>query len=225
MGAILRTCLVGLLVACLVQIPAWGLSPQPLGTVLDAEQARLDSAAAVDGATVFAGDTAETTPGGSLRLRIGAAQVYLPASSAVRLTGSASDLTGTIVRGSVGFASSGSEAIAVRAGEMTIRPQTPQPTRAQVTLVGPNELLVTSYRGPLAVELDGEVYSVAPGSTYRLLMVADSQEPQGEGAPHAKRRRKLVLLLFTLGAAAGAGILSYEGSKNRVALHPSPSVP
>lgn len=223
MGAILRTSLVGLLVGCLVGTPAWGSSPQPLGTVVGAGQARLDSAAAVGGATVFPGDIAETDAGGDLRLRLGAAQIYLPASSAVRFTGSSADLTGAIVRGTIGFASSGSESITVRAGEITIRPQTTQPTRAEVTLVGPNELLVSSYRGPLAAELDGEVYSIAPGSSYRLLMVADPQGPQGEGAPQAKRRRRLVLILFTLGAAAGAAILSYEGSKNRVALHPSPS--
>jgi hypothetical protein len=193
--------------------------------VVGAEQARLDTAAAVDGATVFSGDIAETDTAGNLRLRLGAAQIYLPASSAARFTGSSVDLTGAIVRGTVGFVSSGSESIAVRAGEITIRPQTMQPTRAEVTLVAPNELLVSSYRGPLAAELDGEIYSIAPGNSYRLLMMADAQGPQGEGAPQAKRRRKLVLILFMLGAAAGAAILSYEGSKNRVALHPSPSVP
>ena len=60
MRDILRTSLIGLLAACLIQIPAWGSPSRLLGTVVQAQHARLGFGDALSGATVFAGDTAET---------------------------------------------------------------------------------------------------------------------------------------------------------------------
>jgi hypothetical protein len=143
----------------------------------------------------------------------------------LKLEGPSGGVTATILRGTVNFASLADTTIALRALDTVIRPTTTGPTHSQVTVLDPNSLLVTSYLGPLAIEFDGQLYAVNAGNTYRVLLSADPQEPQGEGAPGAKRRRKLVFVLVAVGAAAGAGVLAYEGSKNRVALHPSSSGP
>jgi hypothetical protein len=222
---ILRTSLIGLLTACLIQIPAWGSPSRSLGIVVQSHHGRLGATDALSGATIFAGDVAETDAAGSLRLSLGKSQLYLPASSALKLEDPAGGVIATILRGTVNFASTASDTIAIRALDAVIRPATTKPTHGQVTVLDPNSLLVTSYLGPLAIEFDGELYAVNPGTTYRVLLSADPQEPQGEGAPQANHRRKLILLLVAVGAAAGAAILAYEGSKNRVALHPSSSRP
>ena len=224
MRDILRTSLIGLLAACLIQVPAWGSPSKSLGIVVQAHHGRLGAADALTGATIFAGDVAEADATGSLRLSLGQSQLCLLASSALKLEDPAGGVTATILRGTVDFASTASRTIALRALDTVIRPTTTEPTHGQVTLLDPDSLLVTSYLGPLAIEFDGELYAVNAGTTYRVLLSADPREPQGEGARGTKRR-KLILVLVAVGAAAGAGILAYEGSKNRVALHPSSSRP
>jgi hypothetical protein len=142
----------------------------------------------------------------------------------LKLEDPAGGVAATILRGTVNFASLAGNTIALRALDPVIRPTTTKPTHGQVTVLDPNSLLVTSYLGALTIEFDGELYTVNPGTTYRVLLSADPQEPQGEGTAGTKHR-KLILVLVAVGAAAAAGILAYEGSKNRVALHPSSSRP
>ena len=193
-----RTYLAAILIAALLHLPALGASAKPLGLVIQAEHAQLANAAAASGSTVYAGDSLGTDVGGSLRMRIGVAQFYLLSASAATLAEASTGASATLVHGTAGFSSPSGAGIELRTELATIRAKTAQPTHARVTVVSPNELLITSYRGPLEVDTDGETFVAAEGNTYRL--VADPQDANVKGA-----RRSHKKFLFVLGMV-GAGV-------------------
>lgn len=197
-----RTFLVAILIAALLDLPALGASAKPLGLVIQAEHAQLADAAAASGSTVYAGDSLGTDIGGSLRMRIGAAQLYLLSTSAATLAEASTGVTATLVRGTAGFSSPSGAGIELRTELATIRAKAAQPTHARVTVVSPNELLISSYRGPLAVETDGETYTVAEGSTYRL--VADPQDANVKGARRSHKKFLFVAAMVGAGAWVAA---------------------
>ncbi len=196
-----RTCLVAILIGALLNLPALGASAKPLGLVIQAEHAQLADTAAASGSTVYAGDSLGTDIGGSLRMRIGVAQFYLLSASAVTLAEASTGVSATLVHGTAGFSSPSGAGIELRTDLATVRAKAAQPTHARVTVVSPNELLISSYRGPLAVETDSETYTIAEGNTYRL--VADSQDANVKGARHS--RKKLLFVAAMVGAGAWVG--------------------
>ena len=205
MCRLLRLALIAVLIASLASAPA-ASATRPLGNVLFAEHARLGSVAAAAGSTVFAGDRVATEVGGSIRIRIGTGQIYMPAASTITLGDYPAGVSATLSRGAVGFAAQEESLIVVKASEALIRPKTSQPTHGQVELVGPKELLVSSYRGALEVVVGTEVNTVPEATTYRVLLETEPQEPVGVGAGPAQRRRAAVIFV---GAAIAAGAIAF----------------
>ncbi len=198
-----RMFLVAFLIAALVDLPVLGAPAKALGVVIQAQRAQLDDVAAVNGATVYASDSLATDIGGSLRVSAGAAQLYLLSSSSATLNDASSGVSATLAKGTAGFSTNSGSAIEVRTPHAVIRTKTPQPTHARVTITGPNELMVTSFRGPLEVDADGEVYSIAEGHTYRVIseeVAEDKPDPQDTQAPKPARRRHTAIVLVALAA-------------------------
>jgi hypothetical protein len=193
-----RAYLIAILIVALVGLPAMGAPSKPLGLVIQAQAAQLGSTAAAAGSTVYAGDSLGTDTGGSLRMRIGPAQLYLLSASVATLGETSAGVNATLVAGTAGFLSPSGPGIELRTDLGTIRAKAAQSTHARVTVVSPNEILITSYRGPLEVETDGETFTAAEGNTYRL--VAD---PQDSGVKSARHRRRA--LLFWV-AVIGVGV-------------------
>ncbi len=191
---------------------------EPLGVVLQAQGANLRSAQALAGATVFAGDTLSTTPGGSVRLRLSGAQVYLGSDSTVGLAEENTWRVAFLHRGTVGFATTGDEHVVVRALEVQIYPATTQPTHAEVSVVSRSELLVTSFTGPLEVMVGKEVYPVPEASAYRVLLEPEPQEIEGVGANVAHRARVIGVIA---GVTIAAAVITLVLLKNAI----SPSIP
>jgi hypothetical protein len=205
---ILRALLVAVLVASLVEAPVWGASAKAVGIVVQAQDAQLDNLAAADGANVYPGDSLATGAGNAiLRMRSGATQLYLLASSSATVADSPTGLSAVLRQGSAGFGSSALGAVEVHTPLATIRPKTAQPTHARVTITGPNELLITSYHGALEVAADDQVYTVADGTSYRL--VAEPEPAFGRG-DRSGRKRKTLLLLIGLAAVTVMGVYIYQ---------------
>lgn len=212
MSRFLRTVLAALLVASQATGLALAAPPRPLGNILFAEHAKLGSVAAAAGATVFAGDRINTDGGGSVRIRIGTGQVYLLANSAIALEEYPGGVSAALARGTVGFASGDESLVVVRASEVLIRPKNPQQlTHAQVALVGPKELLVSSYRGALEVVVGTEVHAVPEATTYRVLLETEPQDPLGAGAAGIGRAR--VAMIF-VGVAIAAAVTTFVVLQN-----------
>lgn len=222
----LRACLIALLIGTLVNLPGVGAAEKPLGTVTQSQSARVDRAEAAVGATVYPGDTIDTDSTGSIRLRAGTAQYYLMSASASRLQESPTGIHAELVKGTAGFASGSSDIVELNVLGTTVRSRSGESSHGRVSIVGGNELVVTSFRGPFDISIDGDTHSIGDGQSYRVQIV-DAQDQQGGGSGSgtipAVRNRKKLLILITLGAAAvGAGIGGYFIYHE---LNESPSAP
>jgi len=208
-----RTCVAAFLAGSLVCAPTWGVGLSPVGTVVLSSKATLDRAPARVGVTLYPGDTVETEAGGHIQFRVGGSQVYLLGESAATLAAAGSGVKATLVRGTAGFSLAQPAPVELDTEWATVRSPGQQLANAQVTMLSPTELVVTSYRGALLVEIGGVTHTLAEGHSYRVLIsFAAEPEPQGpvgagtkNGSGNTKTRRKPVGLIILLGAAAAAG--------------------
>jgi hypothetical protein len=202
----LRTFLVGLLTVSLTVAPVVAAPSRSLGVVIQAERARLGAGPAIEGATIFNGDTLATDATGNVRVRLGSAQLYLKANSTALLLDTPDGVRAELRSGTAVFSSAGEGPIELRASEARIRPRTSLPTLAQVTLVGPYELLLTCQRGELEVTIGDEIHAVPEGTSYRVFIEPEVPNPQGGPPKKAARSRFLLITLIAIGAGAGVGI-------------------
>ncbi|HEV2297314.1 MAG TPA: hypothetical protein VGR72_02220 [Candidatus Acidoferrales bacterium] len=219
MRTALRCALALLLAACLVPLPVIAAPNRAMGYVLQAQAAQLDGNNALSGTNVYAGDVLETNIRGLLRLQIAASQVYLFGSSAATLSEEESGVATLLTSGTAGFSSAQGATVTIRALDLTVRPKTAEATHAEVTIAGPQELFVRSYRGALELDLDGKSYSVAPGRTYKVDIQPSDPTQMDAGKHPARTKRNLVLLAFVLPPTVGV-ILFTEHE-----LHESPDKP
>ena len=207
MKSIARQWLAMLLVAGLVALPAMGANEKPLGMVVLATNAHVDSAEASLGANVYGGDVLDTSSGGTLRMKVGGGQLYLLGDSAATLVPTENKVHAKLTRGTMGFSGSTADGIEIETPVGLVRAAEGQ-SRAfgQVMLRSAQEMIVTSYTGELVVEREGEVHVIAEGKTYDVTMTA--AEPQKYGVtPGKKDKDKLALKLMIIGGATVAGIL------------------
>lgn len=213
MRLIARSCLIFLLISGLLDIPAFAAKERPLGLVIQALEARVDDATLAVGTTLYSGDTVATDVGGALRLKLGGSQLYLLGSSAATLTQNPAILHALVSRGTVGFSSNGTERIELEIPQGVIRAVDGQPAYGQVTITGPQEVVISAYRGDLILDNDGEVHTIPAGKTYRVTVdLEPAAQPAlasasgGDSPIVAPRRRRLVFDLILVG---GTAIASY----------------
>jgi hypothetical protein len=77
-----------------------------------------------------------------------------------------------------------------------------------VALTGPNEMIISSYRGGMVLDNDGELHTIAAGESYRVVVedseVTAAAQPDDPSSPHkGRRRRKLAFYIVTTAAVAG----------------------
>jgi hypothetical protein len=208
-----KSCLIAILIAAIINIPAFAADEKPLGLVTQALSAHLGDATVAIGTTVYPGDTIATEVGGTARLKIGGGQIYLLSASAATLSQSSNAVHAVVARGTVGFSSNGTDQLALEIPEGILRAADGVPSYGQVTIVSPLEVVISAYRGTLVLDNDGELHTITEGKSYRVTMDLEpaATEPQGPaGAPTSSkvtypRHRHLVFDLIMLGAAAGAG--------------------
>ena len=213
MRALSRCVLIAVLIAGLLNIPAYAADEKPLGLVTQAENAHIGSAKVSIGTTIFPGDTIATEAGGALRLNFGSSQLYLLSASSATLSQSASAtmVHAVVGRGTVGFSSTGTDHIELEIPQGILRAANSQPAYGQVTIVGPLEVVISTYRGTLSLDHDGEVRDIPAGRSYRVTMelepAAAAAAPAGVGGSnkHALNTPALVWAIVAVGAAAGVG--------------------
>jgi len=214
--ALLRSSLVAVVVVTLVEAPVYGSPSAALGVILQAENASVGSGVAATGATIFNGDTLATDARGSLRVRVGANQFSLLQHSSAVMRQAPGIPIAVLEGGTMILSSSAAEPFELQAAAAHIRLRNGQPVLAQVTIAGPNTLLVTSNRGELEVSIGDEVHVVPAMTSYRVEIEPEEQGPGG-GAPVKTARSKFVLLLLGM-VAVGTGIAIWRATT-------SPSAP
>ena len=101
-----RACLIAILVAGMLNLPAYAANDSPLGMIIQAEGlAHLGPAKAAIGSTVYPGDSIFTETGSTMRLRVGSSQVYLLSESGASLSQGKDMVHVVVSHGTVGFSS------------------------------------------------------------------------------------------------------------------------
>jgi hypothetical protein len=218
MRALSRCVLIAILIAGLLNIPAYAADEKPLGLVTQAENAHIGNAKVAIGTTIFPGDTLATEAGGALRLNFGSSQLYLLSASSATLSqnASATMVHAVVGHGTVGFSSNGTDHIELEIPQGILRAANSEPAYGQVTIVGPLEVVISTYRGTLSLDHDGEVRDIPAGRSYRVTMelepaaaAAQPQAPAGVGGSGTKRALNTATLAWALVAVGAAGGVAY----------------
>jgi len=218
MRALSRCVLIAILIAGLLNIPAYAADEKPLGLVTQAENAHIGNAKVAIGTTIFPGDTLATEAGGALRLNFGSSQLYLLSASSATLSqnASATMVHAVVGHGTVGFSSNGTDHIELEIPQGILRAANSEPAYGQVTIVGPLEVVISTYRGTLSLHHDGEVRDIPAGRSYRVTMdlepaaaAAQPQAPAGVGGSGTKRALNTSTLAWALVAVGAAGGVAY----------------
>ncbi|MGB8540086.1 MAG: hypothetical protein WCD49_00480 [Candidatus Acidiferrales bacterium] len=217
MRALSRCALIAILIAGLLNIPVYGADEKPLGLVMQAENAHIGNANVAIGTTIFPGDTLATEAGGRLRLNLGASQLYLLSASSATLSPNATPniVHAVVGHGTVGFSSNGSDHIELEIPEGILHAANSEPAYGQVTIVGPQEVIISAYRGTLALDYNGDTREIPAGKSFRVTMDLEPaaspqpQAPAGVGGGNTKKAlntNSLVWAAVAVGAAAGTAV-------------------
>jgi hypothetical protein len=213
----LRSVIAAVLVIAIGITPGWGASGPAFGTVIAAEGANVGGGNLSAGTTVFGGDKIFTISTGSVQVRAGAARLLLSGDSAAILAKDEISPAASLTRGTAIFSTATSKAFAMHVGSMVIRPGRDDPTVAQVTVVGPKQLIVRSTRGSVSVAVDDDVRVIPEGMAYRIVLdpteaelaaadAAAGQDPQGVGsgrrAGRPRRAGRNRFIWFAIGVTA-----------------------
>lgn len=208
-----RALIATLLSLSLLISPLWATPSAVFGTVVFVNRARVGSANASVGATVFGGDRLTTDEVGSIQIRAGAARLLLASSSAATLSQDDASPAATLTSGTATFSTANSKAFVLHVASASIRPNTDQPTVGKVIVLNPKELVVKSVRGTLQIAVEDDVREIPEGEAYRVVLDpnADPQGPRGAGTkgmggPPIKAA-KSKFIWFAVAIAAGVTIL------------------
>jgi hypothetical protein len=163
----------------LAAFPALAGPSAPMGIVTGAQHAAVGHVAAIDGTSIYDGDTVATEASGALRLRFGASQMILGGNSEVTLHKTDAGVSATLVRGEVRFASMPGSILEVRALKtVVIRAKGDRPATGQLSLISSNAFQIGSTKGDLDVTVNGVEHDVNESKAYQVT-VDDSGAPSG----------------------------------------------
>lgn len=180
-------------------------TPKSLGLIVESSGATLDSSEAAIGTTVFAGDALETQAGGLMRVRVGSSQLYLLAASAATLIQPEVTPQAHILRGSVGFSTLAPNQLELDTAVGVIRSEAAG--YGQIRVVGPEEIVVTSMRGNLTIDLDGDIHTIESGKSYDVTIQPDGQtgSDNAQVTPVKRHRRIKLAAIIVVGTEAVVG--------------------
>jgi hypothetical protein len=217
--SIARSFIAIFLVAVLIDLPAFATAEKPLGLVVQAREALLDNSNLSVGTTVYPGDTVQTDDGGTLRLKFGTTQVYLLSSSAATFSQKENAIRATVGRGTVGFSGSEASNVELAIPQGILRAANGQPAHGQVSIIGPQDVVISAYQGSLVLDNEGELHTIPAGKSYRVSMDLEpaaqpavrDQNPGRDAGVVPTKRRKLYFELLVVGATAvGSALIWYE---------------
>ena len=195
----------------LTALPVCG-KPEVLGIVAQADSASLGSEAVVEGTTVFDGDQLTTGAGGSLRLLVGDALLYLAEQSSVvvhrEAGGAARKFGAELVSGAAALTLNAKVSGEIIARSASVRPLSETRGAVRVEIAGPRELVVFAQRGSTRISYAGESEVIPEGKAYRVLLnpEEDAQSGPGNEKPTVKKGKALILIAIGVGAAAAIAI-------------------
>jgi|SRR5215475_8984626 len=152
------------------ELPVRAAGVTPLGVVTQASRANLSRADVSAGATVYDGDSFSTASDGLLRVRVGAAQFYLPGQSALSLHSTPTGTIANLTLGRIVFSSAKAAAMDIEFSQAHIRPTSDLPTVAQISIAGPKMVDVCAQRSSVQFSYRGQTQLVPEGAAYRFVV-------------------------------------------------------
>ncbi len=159
--------ILAVVLSCLVSGVALPAQAPPSGVILQSASARVNTADAAVGTTIFDGDRMETSEKGALSLRSGQVQLTLAEQSTVWMNHENLILAPTLQRGTVTFRAETGEGVEIKADDVRVRPRSPVLTVGEVTLQD-CDVLVTARTQSLNVTAGKETKTLEEGKTYRV---------------------------------------------------------
>lgn len=216
MRVLIRVGISVLVIVSMLQTPGFAANEKPLGIVVQATYAQVDQSKLAIGTTVYPGDNVATEDGGTLRLKFGASQVYLLGASSATLGQTAGTVHASVGRGTVGFASNGTDKVELELPQGILRAEDGKAGYGQATIVNANQVIISAYRGSLVLDNDGELHTIPEGKSFRVTMDLEpaAAEPAASPSPaspkdayvvHPRRRRRLIFAIILVGGTAAIG--------------------
>ncbi|HXU20308.1 MAG TPA: hypothetical protein VN788_06990 [Verrucomicrobiae bacterium] len=179
-----RATLAAFLAMGMVNLPLMAAASKPLGMVVAADHAYLDHANAASGASVYSDDALITDEGGSLRLSVGASQIYLLSLSSASLEPRNDKVQARIDRGTMGFSTARPSQLQIQTPVGLVHGADANPIFGQVSLLSPSKLRISSYEGTLVVDdVSGERKIIAQGETYEATLVSEASGGSDNNPP------------------------------------------
>ena len=185
MRSLARSCLIAFIVAGMLNIPPVAAAANPIGMVVTSSNAHLGEVNAAVGTNVFPGDTLQTEPTGTLRLKVVGNQVYLAPASLAVLLGEGHAVTAQLIKGTLGFSSPAAAQFEVETPVGIVRAANGKGAFGEVTIVGPRKILVAAYHGSLVVTGSGVERTIKEGDAFNVTFLPDPQGPAGAGTGDA----------------------------------------
>lgn len=207
-----RSCLIGLLAASLLNLPAMAAGGPTVGMIAETQSGLLSGATAERGVDVYPGDTLMTEPGGSMRLAVGSSQLYLMSATQTTIERDGGATRAKMDRGTVDF-SSASGQLEIETPLGVVRGDGDGRTFGQVAILDPTTIRVSAITGNLLVAgADGVMKNIAAGETFEASFEpaggADNGPPvQGVGGRRKIRWRRIIATAVIVG---GTALVSYE---------------
>lgn len=178
-----RSCLIAFLVAGLLNIPAMAAPAKPLGMIVGAENALLDNNNAVNGADIYVGDDLVTHEKGSLRFQVGASQFYMLASTAARVDQQETMAQIAVDRGILEFSTSAPGQLEILTPLGMLRGANGTPFAGQVAVLNSGRMRVSSFKGSLVVNTNGQEQTIAEGQTWEAAIASNAPGGSGNAPP------------------------------------------
>lgn len=174
------TALIALSVLGLASTASAGLTSRsaPVGVVVVGQKALLGSIPLTAGTSLFDGDTVSTQGQGALRIRLGAAQLWLGENSSLTLQRSSQGAISAKLRaGTLRFSGAAGSPLQFGVLSALIRGKQPE-SAGQLAVIGANEFQVGATSGALIVDVDGDIRTVEESTAYdATLSDANPQMP------------------------------------------------
>lgn len=205
-----RHIVTALLISGMLNLPAMAATEKPLGLVVQAQLAHLDSADAAIGTTVYAGDALDTQDGGTLRLKVGASQLYLLSSTAATFAQNSTTARLNVSHGIVGISSINPDQIELETPLGIVRAEKGSSAVGQVRIVGPQEMVVSAYRGNLIIDRDGEEHTVEAGKSYDVTLDLNADPAPANGKFVSAKKNHLALKVIIVVAEGVTAYLLWQ---------------
>jgi len=192
---------------------------KPLGLLTLAYGARLNTAEAFAGLSVFPGEEMATDAEGKAMVRIGSSVATLAGDSRMTLQPNGDGAHVDLAAGSVFVSSAKKNPLEVHAEDALLRPHGVQDVEARVLLFAPKVLQVTTRVGSLDFSYHGEFRVLPEGQTYRIYLESDAapeaQGPAGAGSGNSGGQAQTAgmstgtKVAYFIVAGVGAGVAAW----------------